>query len=73
MKVRDVVKYLEAHGWYFLRSGKGDHRIYAHPTSPHHISIDGHPGADMPERTLRRGVLTPAGLPHPHWQKKAKE
>jgi predicted RNA binding protein YcfA (HicA-like mRNA interferase family) len=61
MKVRDVIKLLEADGWFLARI-RGDHRQYKHPTKPGLVTIAGHPGKDMPPGTLL-SVLKQAQLP----------
>ena len=61
MKVRDVVKEIESDGWYFVRYGKGDHRVYKHPEKAGIVVIDGKPSDDMPKGTLN-SVLKGAGL-----------
>jgi predicted RNA binding protein YcfA (HicA-like mRNA interferase family) len=61
MKVRDVIKLLEADGWFLARI-RGDHRQYKHPTKPGPVTIAGHPGKDMPPGTLL-SVLKQAQLP----------
>jgi predicted RNA binding protein YcfA (HicA-like mRNA interferase family) len=54
MKVRAVIKLIKEDGWYFHRSGKGDHKIYKHPTKPGIVPIDGKPSEDMPKGTSTR-------------------
>jgi predicted RNA binding protein YcfA (HicA-like mRNA interferase family) len=61
MKVRDVIKLLEADGWFLARM-RGDHRQYKHPTKPGLVTIAGHPGKEMPPGTLL-SVLKQAQLP----------
>jgi predicted RNA binding protein YcfA (HicA-like mRNA interferase family) len=51
VKVRDVIKRLEADGWY-LAGVRGDHRHYKHPTKKGIVTVSGHPGKDMPIGTL---------------------
>ena len=51
MKVRDVIKRIEADGWYLTRI-RGDHRYYKHPTKKGIVTVSGHPGKDMPVGTL---------------------
>ena len=41
-KVRELIKLLEADGWYFKRMGKGSHMIYRHPTKPGIAVIPNH-------------------------------
>jgi predicted RNA binding protein YcfA (HicA-like mRNA interferase family) len=52
MKVRDVIKLIEADGWYLVTT-KGSHRQYKHPTKKGKVTIAGHPGVDIPVGTLR--------------------
>jgi predicted RNA binding protein YcfA (HicA-like mRNA interferase family) len=61
MKVRDVVKRLEADGWYEVRGGKGSHRKFRHAEKPGQVIIAGHDGDDMPRGLLSK-VLKQAGL-----------
>jgi predicted RNA binding protein YcfA (HicA-like mRNA interferase family) len=51
MKVRDVIKLIEADGWYLIDT-KGSHRQYKHPTKPGRVTIAGHPGHDLSPGTL---------------------
>jgi predicted RNA binding protein YcfA (HicA-like mRNA interferase family) len=51
MKVRDVIKLIEADGWYFLRQ-KGSHRQYRHTTKPGKVTIAGKPSDEMAPGTL---------------------
>lgn len=51
MKVRDIIKFVEADGWYLVRVC-GDHRHYKHQTKKGLVTISGHPGKDMPVGTL---------------------
>lgn len=51
MKVRDVIKLIEADGW-FLIVTKGSHRQYKHPTKLGRVTIAGHPGDDLAPGTL---------------------
>lgn len=63
MKYRDLVKLIEAHGWYFYRHGKGDHLIYRHPTRPGNVVVagGGKMNQDVPTGTLN-AVLRQAGV-----------
>lgn len=60
MKVRDVIKMIEADGWRHVRT-KGSHRQYKHPTKQGTVTIAGRPGLDMPPGTLN-SILKQAGL-----------
>jgi predicted RNA binding protein YcfA (HicA-like mRNA interferase family) len=51
MKVRDVIKQIEANGWYQVRM-KGDHRQFKHPTKPGRVTIAGHPSKEVPPGIL---------------------
>ncbi len=51
LKVRDVIKSIEADGWYLVTT-KGSHRQYKHPVKPGRITIAGHPSDDLAPGTL---------------------
>jgi len=51
MKVRDVIKLIEADGWYLVAT-KGSHRQYKHPAKPGRVTIAGHPSDDLAPGTL---------------------
>ena len=51
MKVRDVIKLVEADGWYHVET-KGYHRQYKHPVKKGRTTISGHPGKEMSPSTL---------------------
>jgi predicted RNA binding protein YcfA (HicA-like mRNA interferase family) len=51
MKVRDIIKQVEADGWYLVRI-RGDHRHYKHPTKKGVVTIAGQLSKDMPIGTL---------------------
>ena len=46
MKVRDVIKMIEADGWYLVTT-RGSHRQYKHPTKPGRVTIAGAPADDL--------------------------
>ena len=60
MKVRDVIKAIEADGWYLVVV-RGSHRQYKHPSKPGRVTISGHRGDEMPKGTLG-SVMRQAGL-----------
>jgi len=60
MKVREVIKLLEADGWYLVAT-KGSHRQYKHPTKPGRVTIAGHSGDDLASGTLN-SILKQAKL-----------
>lgn len=51
MKVRDVLRLIEADGWYLVVT-KGSHRQYKHPSKPGRVTIAGHPNDDLAPGTL---------------------
>ncbi|HWW74669.1 MAG TPA: type II toxin-antitoxin system HicA family toxin [Pyrinomonadaceae bacterium] len=60
MKVREVVKLLEADGWYLART-RGSHRQYKHPGKAGTVTVSGKPNVDVPPGTLN-SILKQAGL-----------
>ncbi len=60
MKIRDVMKLVEADGWR-LHNHEGSHRQYTHPTKPGKVTIAGHPSMDIAPKTLK-SILEQAGL-----------
>jgi len=52
MKVREVIKHIEADGWYLV-STRGDHKKYKHPMKRGIVIVSGQLGLDMPIGTLR--------------------
>lgn len=60
MKVKDLIKRIEADGWVQARQ-RGSHRQFKHPTKPGTVTISGKPNIDMPPGTLNN-VLKQAGL-----------
>jgi predicted RNA binding protein YcfA (HicA-like mRNA interferase family) len=51
MKVRDVIRLVEADGWVFVRQ-RGSHRQYRHPGKPGTVTVAGKGSDDMPRGTL---------------------
>ena len=51
MKIRDVIKLIEADGWYLVAT-RGSHRQYKHPIKPVRVTIAGHPGDDLAQAHL---------------------
>lgn len=60
MKIRDVIKMVEADGW-FIVTQEGSHRQYKHPFKKGRVTIAGKPGKDIKAGTFN-GVLKQAGL-----------
>lgn len=60
MKVREVIKLVEAEGWHHVKT-RGSHRQYKHPSRPGRVTIAGKPGHDLAPGTLN-SILKQAGL-----------
>lgn len=60
MKVKDLIKHVEADGWVQARQ-RGSHRQFKHPTKPGTVTVSGKPNIDVPPGTLNN-VLKQAGL-----------
>jgi predicted RNA binding protein YcfA (HicA-like mRNA interferase family) len=60
MKVHDIIKLIEHHGWRLDRT-RGSHRQFRHPSMPGTVTIAGHPKDDLSKDTIR-SILKQAGL-----------
>lgn len=60
MKVREVVKVLEADGWLMVAT-RGSHRQYKHPQKPGRVTVAGKMSDDLAPGTLN-SILKQAGL-----------
>ncbi len=60
MKVRDVIRLLDADGWYHIAT-RGSHRQFKHPTKTGRVTVPGKPGDDLAPGTLN-SILKQAGL-----------
>ena len=60
MKVRDIIKMIEAEDWYLVAT-KGGHRQYKHPIKSGRVTIAGHPNHDLAIGTLN-SILKQAKL-----------
>ncbi|MCH8882358.1 MAG: type II toxin-antitoxin system HicA family toxin [SAR324 cluster bacterium] len=60
MKVRAIIRTLEAAGW-VLTSTKGSHRQYKHPARPGKVTAPGKPNDDLPPGLLR-SIRRQAGM-----------
>ena len=60
MKVRDIIKLIEADGWYLVDT-PGSHRQYKHAAKTGRVTIAGHPSDDLAPGTLN-SVLKQAKL-----------
>jgi predicted RNA binding protein YcfA (HicA-like mRNA interferase family) len=52
MKVRDVIRELEQHGWRLVAT-KGSHRQYKHQDIPGRVTVPGKPNDDLALGTLQ--------------------
>ena len=52
MKVKEVIKQLEADGWYLSRT-RGSHRQYKHPSKSNTVTVSGKLSIDVPIGTLK--------------------
>jgi predicted RNA binding protein YcfA (HicA-like mRNA interferase family) len=60
VKVREVIRLLEADGWNLVRT-RGSHRQFKHPTKPGLVTVAGGGGDDLAPGTLN-SILKQAGL-----------
>lgn len=60
MKVREVIRLLEAEGWYLART-RGSHRQYKHPAKQGLVTVAGKPNDDLAAGTLN-SIMKQAGL-----------
>ena len=60
MKIRDIIKLIEADGWYLVVT-KGSHRQHKHPTKQGRVTIAGQPNDDLAPGTLN-SILKQARL-----------
>ncbi len=60
MKVRDIIKLIEADGWYLVNV-EGSHRQFKHPIKKGRVTVAGKPGDDVRKGTLN-SILKQAEL-----------
>ena len=60
MKVRDLIRLIEADGWKHVRT-RGSHQQYKHGVKKGRVTVPGHSGDDVHPDTLK-SVLNQAGL-----------
>jgi predicted RNA binding protein YcfA (HicA-like mRNA interferase family) len=60
LKVREVIKRIEADGW-FLDRTRGSHRQYKHGQKRGRVTLPGKPGDDLAPGTLN-SIFKQAGL-----------
>jgi predicted RNA binding protein YcfA (HicA-like mRNA interferase family) len=60
MNARQVIRLLENDGW-VVKTQKGSHRQYVHPTKPGKVTVAVHGSKEIPPGTLN-SILKQAGL-----------
>jgi predicted RNA binding protein YcfA (HicA-like mRNA interferase family) len=60
MKVREIVRIIEADGWSLVAT-RGSHRQYRHPNKSGRVTIAGKPSEDLAPGTLN-SIFKQAGL-----------
>lgn len=59
MRSRDMIRKIEANGWYLVAI-KGSHHQYRHAYRPGRVTVP-HPDSDLPKGTIN-SILRQAGL-----------
>ena len=60
MKVSELLKLLQAEGWYLVAM-RGSHHQFKHPMHPGRVTVAGSPSDELPPGTLN-SILKQAGL-----------
>ena len=60
MKVRDIIRRIEAGGWYRIKA-KGGHRQYKHSVKRGRVTVPGQMNAELDKKTLK-SIMKQAGL-----------
>jgi predicted RNA binding protein YcfA (HicA-like mRNA interferase family) len=60
MKVREIIRLIEADGWYRIKA-KGGHRQYKHPVKRGRVTVPGQMSAEL-DRKTQKSMLRQAGL-----------
>jgi predicted RNA binding protein YcfA (HicA-like mRNA interferase family) len=60
MKIREIIKLIEADGWYRVNT-EGSHRQYKHAVKKGRVTIAGKPGDEVKKGTLN-SILKQASL-----------
>jgi len=60
MKVREIIRLIEAAGWYRIKA-KGGHRQYKHPVKPGRVTVPGQMSEELDKKT-EKSILSQAGL-----------
>jgi predicted RNA binding protein YcfA (HicA-like mRNA interferase family) len=61
MKVKDIIRKINADGWFLVKSTGTSHRQYKHLSKKGRVTIAGKESADIPPGTLN-SILKQAGL-----------
>jgi len=61
VKVREIIKLIEADGWYLVRQ-KGSHRQYKHPIKKGLVTIAGHQLSDEVAQGTLHSIYKQAGI-----------
>jgi predicted RNA binding protein YcfA (HicA-like mRNA interferase family) len=62
MKVREVIRFIEADGWIHVRT-TGSHRHYQHSRKPGTATVPGHANDELHPKTLK-SIFKQAQLEH---------
>lgn len=57
---KDIIKIIEADGWYRIKSNAGSHQQFKHPTKKGRVTVP-HPKKDLPKPTID-SIMKQAGL-----------
>ena len=60
MKVQDIIRIIQADGWFLVRT-RGSHRQFHHPVKPGTVTVAGKPSQDLAPGTVN-SILRQAGL-----------
>jgi len=60
MKVKEIIRLIEADGWLLSRT-RGSHRQYKHPSKPGLVTVAGKPSDDLAKGT-EASIFRQAGL-----------
>lgn len=60
MKIREIIRLIEANGWYLVATG-GGHRQDKHPSKPGRVTVAGAPSDEIAPGT-RNSILKQSGL-----------
>ena len=60
-RVKEVIKLLEADGWFLHRHKATSHRKFRHPVKTGSVTVPGNPNDELDPKTAK-SILTQAGL-----------